>query len=245
MCSAFFYYRLTNVSILHSGEFEFTLSYHYFFLYFCLLYPRCNIWHFSSYPALYTMQTSNCRTKPDFIHNCSLAYIHVSLARGLSQPWSLEHNSLERVALCVSNNFCKNHCLCNIILLIWLCVTCHGNKILLRRQLHTSQFVAAMFYHHMMLLSPCSLFEGIRPELQKALWSTLKLAYFVKIPKASSQFLWDVPYVSYYDHCNNMLLSCLFQIVPTTVKSLSGHETKTNQYSVTQRVSQKGSLYSV
>lgn len=50
-------------------------------------------------------------------------------------------------------------------------------------------------------------------------------------------------YVSYYDHCNNMLLSC--QIVPTTVKSLSGHETKTNQYSVTQRVSQKGSpLYS-
>lgn len=148
MCSAFFYYRLTNVSVLHSGEFEFTLSCHYFFLYICLLYPRCNISDIFHLTQPFIQRTSSCRTKPYFV---LFFNFQVCSARRLSQPWSLEHTNLEHVALCVSKNFCKNHCLCNIILLIWLCMPCHGNKILLRRQLHMSQFVAVMFYHHMLL----------------------------------------------------------------------------------------------
>lgn len=126
MCSASFYYRLTNVSILHSGEFEFilfTIISSCTFV-FCILtqpFKQCRPQTARPSPILFTTVLS--------------AYIHVSLARGLSQPWNLEHTCLEHVVLCVSKNVCKNHCLCNIILLIWLCVTCHGNKILLRRQL--------------------------------------------------------------------------------------------------------------
>lgn len=125
MCFAFFYFRLTNVSILHSSEFEFTLFYHYFFLYLCLLYPRCIL-------GAFIQCTSNCKTKPYFVLFFNL---HLCLARRLSLPWSLEHTSWEHIALCVSKNFCKNHCICNVILFICFCVTCHGNKILLRRQL--------------------------------------------------------------------------------------------------------------
>ena len=182
MCSAFFYYRLTNVSILHSGEFEFILFYHYFFLYFCLLYPRCSIWHFSSYPALYTMQTSNCRTKPYFVLFFNL---HVCLARRLSQPWSLEDTSLKHVALCVSEFLQKSLSLQHNFVHLILCDLSRQQNsveetIKIQVNLSLQCFTTTCCYN----LSPSRLFEGIRPELQKPLWSTLKLAYFVKIPKA-------------------------------------------------------------
>lgn len=190
------------------------------------------------------MQTSNCRTKLYFVPFFNW---HVCLARRLRQSWSLEHTSLEHVALCVSEFLQKSLSLQhNFVDLIVCDLSWQQNsveetiniQVNLSLQCFTTTWCCCN-------LSPCSLFEGIRPELQKPLWSTLKLAYFVKIPKASLEPVLMM-HVSYYDHCNNMLLSCQFQIVPTTVKSLSGHETKTNQYSVTQRVSQKGSpRYSV
>ena len=189
MCSVFFYFRLTNVSILHSGEFEFTFSYHYFFLYLCLLYPRCDIWHFSSYQG-FIQCTSNCRTKPYFVLFFNL---QVCLARRLSQSWSLEHTSLEHVALCVSEFLQKSLSLQhNFVDLIVCDLSWRQNSveetINIQVNLSLQCFTTTCCWN----LSPSNLFEGIRPELQKPLWSTLKLAYFVKIPKASSQFLWDI-----------------------------------------------------
>ena len=137
------------------------------------------------------MQTSNCRTKPYFVLFFSL---HVCLVRRLSQPWSLEHTGWEHVALCVSKNFSKNllslqH---NFVDLIVCDLSQQQNSveetINIQVNLSLQCFTTTCCWN----LSPSRLFEEIRPELQKALWSTLKLAYFVKIPKASSQFLWDV-----------------------------------------------------
>ena len=83
-----------------------------------------------------TQPFKQCRLQtagPSSILFCSLTDMYAK-----PEGWaSLEvWNTLAwNMSLCVYQNFCKNHCLCNINLLIWLCVTCHGNKILLRRQL--------------------------------------------------------------------------------------------------------------
>ena len=135
------------------------------------------------------MHTSNCRTKPCFVLFFNL---HVCLARRLSQPWSLEHTSLEHVALCVSEFWQKWLSLQHNFVDLILCD--------LSRQQNSEETINIQVNFSLQCftttccwnLSPSNLFEGKRPELQKPLWSTLKLAYFVKIPKASSQFLWDV-----------------------------------------------------
>ena len=183
MCSAFFYYRLANVSILHSGEFEFILFYLYFFFcisVFCILGVISDIFHLTQ---PFIQCTSNCSTEPCFVLFFSL---HVRLARRLSQSWSLEHTSLEHVALCVSEFLQKSLSLQhNFVDLIVCDLSWQQNsfeetiniQVNLSLQCFTTTWCCCN-------LSPCSLFEGIRPELQKPLWSTVKLAYFVKIPKA-------------------------------------------------------------
>lgn len=131
------------------------------------------------------MQTSNCRTKLYFVLFFNW---HVCLARRLSQSWSLEHTSLEHVALCVSEFLQKSlslqHNFVDLIVcnLSWQQNSVEETIILTYKSICRCNFLTTTWC--CCNLSPCSLFEGIRPELQKPLWSTLKLAYFVKIPKA-------------------------------------------------------------
>ena len=132
------------------------------------------------------MQTSNCRTKLYFVLFFNW---HVCLARRLSQSWSLEHTSLEHVALCVSEFLQKSLSLQhNFVDLIVCDLSRQQNSveetINIRVNLSLQCFTTTCCCN----LLPSRLFEGIRPKLQKALWSTLNLAYSVKIPEASSQF---------------------------------------------------------
>ena len=184
MCSASFYYRLTNVSILHSGEFEFTL--------FTIISSCTSVFCILTQPFKQG-RPQTARPSPILFTTVLSAYIHVSLARGFSQPWNLEHTCWEHVALCVSEFLQKSLSLQRHFVDLIVCDLSRQQNsveetINIQVNLSLQCFTTTCCWN----LSPSRLFEGIRPELQKALWSTLKLAYFVKIPKASSQFLWDV-----------------------------------------------------
>ena len=154
---------------------------------FCILGVISDIFHLTQ---PFIQCTSNCSTEPCFVLFFSL---HVRLARRLCQPWSLEHTCWEHVALCVSEFLQKSLSLQRHFVDLIVCDLSRQQNsveetINIQVNLSLQCFTTTCCWN----LLPSSLFEGIRPELQKALWSTLKLAYFVKIPKASSQFLWDV-----------------------------------------------------